>query len=140
MDEEKEKEKEKTIVQRELSGECFAFVARWVGGVVEELLEHGELGAGETLAGALGGGVGRLEEEGVIGGGSETGRRCGTEEISGSTDRSHEALKRAGDGGHIIGFIRDVAWDSRRRVHDARRDAPVNDKHALGPRRALSLT
>lgn len=62
-------ERKKKIVQVELSGECFTFVARWVGGVVEELLEHGELRAGETLAGALGGGVGRLEEEGVIGGG-----------------------------------------------------------------------
>ena len=111
-----------------------------MGGVVEELLEHGELRAGETLAGALGGGVGRLEEEGVIGGGSETRGRCGTEEVSRGTDRSHGASKRGGDGGHIIGFIRDVAWDSRRRVHDATRRACKRQTHALGPRRALYLT
>jgi len=42
-----------------------------VGGVVEELLEHGELGAGEALAGALGDGVGRVEDEALIGGGGE---------------------------------------------------------------------
>lgn len=38
---------------------------------MEELLEHGELGAGEALAGALGDGVGRVEDEALIGGGGE---------------------------------------------------------------------
>jgi hypothetical protein len=39
-------EKRETIVQVELSGECFTFIVRWVSGVVEELLELGELRAG----------------------------------------------------------------------------------------------
>jgi len=46
------------FVQVEVSGERIALFAWGVRGAVEELLEHGELSAGEALAGALcGGGV-----------------------------------------------------------------------------------
>ena len=41
--------------------------------MVEELLEHGELGAVETLAGALGSGVGRVEDKALVGRGGEAG-------------------------------------------------------------------
>ena len=82
------KERRGWNVQIELSGECFAFFAGGVGRAVEELLEHGELGAGEALAGTLCCGIGRAEEA-FIGGGAEAGRRFGAEEVR--TDRSHEA-------------------------------------------------
>lgn len=68
-----------------------------MGSAVEELLEHGELGAGEALAGTLCGRVGWAAENGFVGigggGGAEAGRRFGAEEVS--TDRSHEAQRKA---------------------------------------------
>jgi hypothetical protein len=76
-------------VQVKFSGERFAFFARGVGSAVEELFEHGELGAGETFAGTLcGGGIGCVEEA-FIGGGAEAGGGFGAEEVS--TNGSHEA-------------------------------------------------
>jgi len=60
-------------VQVKFSGERFAFFARGVGSSVEELFEHGELGAGEAFAGALcGGGIGCVEKV-FIRGGAEAG-------------------------------------------------------------------
>ena len=59
---------------------------------MEELFEHGELGAGETFAGALCGGVGCIEKV-FIGGRAKARRRFGAEEVS--TNRSHEAQGRA---------------------------------------------
>ncbi len=47
------KEREERFVQIEFLGKRFALFARRVGSAVEELLEHGELGASEPLAGAL---------------------------------------------------------------------------------------
>jgi len=44
-----------------------------VGSAVEELFEHGELGAGETFAGALCGGGIKYIEKAFIGGGAEAG-------------------------------------------------------------------
>ena len=49
----KEKGSERFSVQIELLGERFALFARRVRGAMEELLEHGELGTSEPLAGAL---------------------------------------------------------------------------------------
>jgi hypothetical protein len=72
VNENKKLERKGIHVQIELSGECFAFFARGVGSAVEELFEHGELGAGETVAGTLCGGVG-CAEEAFIGGGAEAG-------------------------------------------------------------------
>lgn len=83
------------VLQIELSCECLAFFARRVGGAVEELFEHGELGAGEALAGTFCGGVvGWCAEEGFVGGrggrgGAEAGGGFGAEEVR--TDWSHGA-------------------------------------------------
>jgi hypothetical protein len=44
-----------------------------MGGAVEEVFEHGELGAGETFAGALCGGWIGCVEKAFIGGGAEAG-------------------------------------------------------------------